>query len=144
MNLDNNYLAFYGTPKYTEDRETATMVIDGVRASDGGKNTTAIAKDEYYYRNIYIAAEENWVEDGTYIRLRQAGLTYHFGKDRLKHSPFQDITLGATARNMFLWMPHFTGSDPETSLYGSANAQGFYSFITPATKSMNFSVRVIF
>ena len=36
------------------------------------------------------------------------------------------------------------GADPESSLYGSANGQGFYNFITPGTKGYNFALNVTF
>jgi hypothetical protein len=38
----------------------------------------------------------------------------------------------------------FTGSDPELSLYGSNNGQGFLNFQMPSTRSYNISLNLGF
>ncbi|WGQ10186.1 SusC/RagA family TonB-linked outer membrane protein [Pedobacter gandavensis] len=141
-NLDNFYLNFYGVTKVTEDR-TATKVFDGV-TEDGSENTKQVTLDQRYYQENFSAVDENGVEDGTYIKLRQVTLAYTFPAELLRKTPFKGLSLSATGRNLWFYTPHYTGSDPEVSLYGTGNGGGFTNFVTPSNKSFNFAVKVTF
>ncbi|MBC8985283.1 SusC/RagA family TonB-linked outer membrane protein [Pedobacter sp. N36a] len=141
-NLDNFYLNFYGVTKVTEDR-TATKVFDGV-TEDGSENTKQVTLDQKYYQENFSAVDENGVEDGTYIKLRQVTLAYTFPADILRKTPFKGLSVSATGRNLWFYTPHYTGSDPEVSLYGTGNGAGFTNFVTPSNKSFNFAVKVTF
>lgn len=141
-NLDNFYLNFYGVTKVTEDR-TATKVFDGV-TEDGSENTKQVTLDQKYYQENFSAVDENGVEDGTYIKLRQVTLAYTFPAELLRKTPFKGLSVSATGRNLWFYTPHYTGSDPEVSLYGTGNGGGFTNFVTPSNKSFNFAVKVTF
>ncbi|AOM79934.1 SusC/RagA family TonB-linked outer membrane protein [Pedobacter steynii] len=141
-NLDNFYLNFYGVTKLTEDR-TGSKVFDGV-TEDGQPNTKVAAIDQAYYQNNYSQVDENGVEDGTYVKLRQVSLSYNFPASLLKKTPIKGLSVSATGRNLWFYTPHYTGSDPEVSLYGTGNGGGFTNFVTPSNRSYNFAVKVTF
>lgn len=142
-NLDGHYLDFYGVTKKTQNRGE-TKVFDGVRASDGKPNTTPAVLDQAYYQNNESVVDENGVEDGTYIKLRQLTLSYNFLPSFIKKTPFKGLSVALTGRNLWYYFPHYTGSDPEVSLYGSGNANGFTNFVTPSNRSYNIAVKVTF
>ena len=119
------------------------MFPNGV-LSDGQPNNIEVPYDEEYWRINWGIAQEDWVEDGSFVRLREVTFSYAFPRSLLENLPFSEVNLQVTGRNLLLHAPNFTGADPETSLYGSANGQGFYNFITPATKGWNFGVNVSF
>lgn len=141
-NLDNFYLNFYGVTKVTEDRNS-TRVFEGV--TPGGQANTKVASiNQAYYQNNFSQVDENGVEDGTYVKLRQVSLSYNFEPSLLRKTPFKGLSVSATGRNLWFYTPHYTGSDPEVSLYGTGNGGGFTNFVTPSNRSYNFAVKVTF
>ncbi|EOR96550.1 TonB-dependent receptor [Arcticibacter svalbardensis MN12-7] len=141
LNLDLYYSSYYGTAKVTENRNTFTT-YDGVM-EDGTVNTTPVLRDQAYYQNWFSAIDENFVEDGSFIKLREVTLSYNLPASLVQKTPFQSIGFAATGRD--LWVKsNFSYGDPEGSLYGSGNAQGFYHAVTPGTKGVTFSLNVKF
>ncbi|MEM1321004.1 MAG: SusC/RagA family TonB-linked outer membrane protein [Bacteroidota bacterium] len=158
LNLDNFYMNFYGVTKATEVREgryidanDPTQGIEGPGfiypnsiLDNGGENTIQVPYNETYWRSNWGFAQEEWVEDGSFIRLREVTIGYQLPKTLTDRMSIGDVSVRLSGRNLILHAPNFSGSDPETSLYGSANGQGFYNFITPATRSWNIAVNVGF
>lgn len=142
--IENNvdgYGYFYGTPKATEDR--ADRIVAGVKASDGKENDITVTGQDYWRRLNSIT--EAVIQDGTYIKLRNVSISYEFPRKMLERSFVKGLNFSVTGRNLWIYSPHFTGADPEVSSFGSSNgSQGIYSFSTPTSRSVNFSVRVSF
>lgn len=140
--VQNDVLAagfFNGTAKVTENREP--MVVPGVNAATGQPNTISVPAQTYYQSLQY----ESTIEDGTYIKLRQVGLTYSLSDGLLRKTPFKNASFSVTGRNLWIYSPHFTGADPEVNSYGTGNGvQGIYSFSTPTSRSVDFSIRLSF
>ncbi|MDB5133535.1 MAG: hypothetical protein JWP37_138 [Mucilaginibacter sp.] len=133
LNLDNHYLFVYGTPIVTENRGS-TKVFPGIIQSTGKVNTTPVVLDQNYYTNILAAADESSVEDGSYVKLRQVSLGYNFGSF-VTGKVIKKLTLTLTGTN-FILHKNYTGSDPEVSLDGSGNGQGFANFVVPSNSSI--------
>lgn len=145
LNLDNFYLNAYGTTKQTEDRtgENTFVYPNGVLA-DGSPNNIEVPYDENYWRINFGRAMEDLVEDGSFVRLREVTFGYSLPKSVLSRTFMEELNITLTGRNLYLNAPNFTGADPESSLYGSANGQGFYNFITPGTVGYNVALNVTF
>lgn len=142
LNMDLFYTTFYGTAKVTENRNTS-FVYKGVRASDGKENTTSIVRDQDYYRNFYSAYSENFIEDASFVKLREITLAYSLPRAVLRRSPFSSLGVSVTGRN--LWIDsNFSYKDPEGSLLGDTNSQGFYHSITPGTRGLTFGINAKF
>ncbi|WP_343743991.1 SusC/RagA family TonB-linked outer membrane protein [Chitinophaga sp.] len=142
INLDNSYLYFYGTAKATENRGE-TVVLPGVKQSDGKPNDVAIKLDETYYRNSYSKVSESSVEDGSFLKLRQVSLSYDLAASLLKNKGFRSLVLSVTGTN-FILHKNYTGSDPEVSLDGAGNGQGFSNFNVPSNRSVVVGLKVSF
>jgi hypothetical protein len=136
----DSYGDFYGTSKATESREP--IVLDAVSDVDGKPNTTAIPAQDYYRNNrLYEAL----VQDGSYIKLRTASLTYWFSPSLLKNGFIKTASVSVTGRNLWIHSPNFTGADPEVSSWGTANGDvGVYAFSSPTSRSINFSLKLGF
>ncbi|MFY0252769.1 SusC/RagA family TonB-linked outer membrane protein [Chitinophaga sp. 30R24] len=143
INFDEYYMTYYGTSSLTKNRDGST-IINGIRASDGKQNTTPIKTDQTYWQawgNTY----ENLIQDATFVKLRNVTLAYNFPKPWLKRTWIKGATLSVAGRNLWIHAPHFTGSDPELSTYGSgSNAGGFYNYVSPSTRSYNVTAKLIF
>ena len=83
------------------------------------------------------------IEKTDWTRLREVTASYTFQKNLLGDIFIKSLEIYFTGRNLFLNTP-YTGIDPETSLMGSSNAQGFDYFNMPGTKSYSFGLRVTF
>lgn len=151
-------LYYFGTSKETEIRGT-TKVFDGVKGhydadgnlvsnSDFAKNDLVAALDQNWLafgngNGFYGNNTEDFIEDAGWIRLREVSLSYQLPKTIVEVTPFSDIIVTFTGRNLWL-STDYTGVDPETSLMGAANAQGLDYYNMPGTRTYNFSLNVKF
>lgn len=142
--LNFNYwdMALNGTAEVTEDRGS-TFVFPGVNENTGQPNTQEIVKDQDYYLTYWWPVYENYVEDGSYIKLRELSLSYSLPAELLNATPLKGLTFTATGRNLWI-STDFTFGDPEGNILGDSNAQGFYHELTPSTRSYSLSVNVLF
>ncbi|HTI10826.1 MAG TPA: SusC/RagA family TonB-linked outer membrane protein [Puia sp.] len=141
LNSDDRYGWFYGTPKITENRQD--RVIKGIVASTGKENTKSVHAEDYFQRlnTNYEAA----IQDGTYLKLRNASIGYKLPASLIGSTPFSAASLTLTGRNLWIHAPHFTGSDPEVSSYGTGNgSQGVYGNTVPTSRSFNLTLNVVF
>jgi len=114
----------------------------------GAANTKSVALDEAWYTGNgggFGSLSESFVEDGSYIKLREVSLSYDFKKVFAKFTkPFiKSMTAGVYARNIIIWTPYH-GIDPETSLTGSSSAQGLDYFNNPGTSSYGLNLKFKF
>ncbi len=126
-------LSFFGRSQLTADtREETPTPIEGV-LSDGTPNNIPVVRDQNYWRSSlggFGAIGEQFVQDGGWIRLREVGLSY-----RVKPNKFmKGGSIGISGRNLW-FTSDYDGIDPETSLTGTGNGQGFDYFNMPSTKS---------
>ncbi|MBK1438688.1 SusC/RagA family TonB-linked outer membrane protein [Parapedobacter sp. ISTM3] len=141
FNSDDRYGYFYGTPKVTENREP--RVIPGISVVDNQENTVEVQAQDYYQRLNLIY--ESVIQDGTYLKLRNASIRYQLPGKWMDKTPFSSVSVSATGRNLWIYAPNFTGSDPEVSSYGSSNgSQGVYAYSVPTSRSYNFTLSVTF
>ena len=125
-----------------------SILVDGVvfnpNTNQYEKNTVKVAADQDWYRFIesgFFGPASQFVQDGSWIRLREVYLNYTLKNTNIKH--IGKIDFSFTARNVFLYAPNFTGIDPETSLTGAgSNANGLSYFNLPNTRSFIFGVKM--
>ena len=135
-------LSFFGMSQSTADsRVLPAAPIEGV-LSDGQPNDIAVVRDRSYWTSSvggFGSVGEQFVQDGGWVRLREAGLSY-----RLPSTGFlKGGSIGVSGRNLFL-ITDYEGVDPETSLNGTGNGQGFDYFNMPATRSILVKLNVNF
>lgn len=154
--LDVFFTAF-GQNQLSADKEKV-IVFDGYLA-DGTKNTQEVylgqdknkvdpsdtrAYGQGYYRNVYRHAGENFIQDASWIRLKDLSLTYSLPKDLLNNLSISSASLTASGHNLWL-STKYTGFDPQGSSGSSANADAFSGFNTfPSLRSYALSLRVTF
>jgi TonB-linked SusC/RagA family outer membrane protein len=149
-----NFMSAFGIAKYTENR-TQSIVFDGV-LPDGSPNTqvvylgqgkTAGDPRDYgqgFYRNVHRTVSENFVEDASWVRLRNLSLSYNVPAKVFKRIPIQGASITFTGNNLLLFTD-YSGYDPETnSNPANSNADGFTGFTYPALRSFLFSVNINF
>lgn len=92
----------------------------------GGKPAENKKALEYYNIGFYDALEPNsyFVEDGSYVKLRELSLSYNFGQGLLNSMRFlgsgRSVKVALIGRNLKTWTD-YTGFDPESSSNGDFN-----------------------
>ncbi|MEZ4687118.1 MAG: TonB-dependent receptor [Bacteroidia bacterium] len=135
-------LRLYGAAKETEDR-TTPQVIEGVKASDGSANDIAVPLGQTYNQIIISNLDEANVYEASWTRLRELTLSYTLPNNIMEKTPFRDVTISATGRNIWL-DTEYPNLDPEVSLTGANFGQGLEYMSPPATKGYTFSLNLSF
>lgn len=149
-----------GVTKDTEDREM-NYIIPGVigdintgepvldEAGNKIPNDIQIEVNDLYFGETFaVNSADEWnVFDATVVRLREVALGYTFSSSLLSKARIKSATLTLTGRN--LWykapnVPKHTNFDPETSTFGTSNAQGFEYDNVPSTRRFGINLRLTF
>ncbi len=143
-------LDFFGVSQRTADqREITDFVFDGVVQSTGERNTRPVALADNatgvnrWTRYGFGGIGEDSVFDSSWVRLREASLTYSFGDKMLSGTPLSSGSITLSGRN--LWLDtDYPGIDPETNLTGDSNGIGLEYFNQPNTRSYAVSLKLNF
>ena len=84
-----------------------------------------------------------FLEDGTYVRLKNITLGYTFPKQLVKPLSIEGLRLYATATNL-LTITNYTGYDPEVTSVDNSVTAGTDSGAYPSAKTFNFGIIVNF
>jgi hypothetical protein len=154
-------LLLRGQLAFQEDRE-AFRVVPGVYGSpqtyeavkdENGQlvqNTTGITPFESHFSRgfgAYGASETN-IYDGTVYRLRELSVAYTFPKSVIKNTPFGNLRLSVSGRNLWFLAPNFLqdlNADPEVLGFTAAsNIQGIELGTTPNTRRFGVNLYATF
>ncbi|MDR1102265.1 MAG: SusC/RagA family TonB-linked outer membrane protein, partial [Tannerella sp.] len=89
--------------------------------------------------NIVYPNSDQWIQDGSYVKIRNLSLAYRLGKQVTK---FADIRLAVSAQNVFTFTK-YKGYDPEVSAAGSSDTDaGLDWFTYPNPRSYTLSLSI--
>ena len=146
-------LSFFGMSQLTADtREEDPVVLNGV-INVGTKdapvyepNNIPVVRDQNYWNSAlggFGSIGEQFVQDGGWIKLREVNITYRFPSNLFGQNFVKGGSIGFIGRNLwYSWS--YDGVDPETSLTGTGNGQGFDYFNQPSTKTALFKLSLNF
>jgi TonB-linked SusC/RagA family outer membrane protein len=152
----SNFMAAFGIAKYTENRNTTTT-FEGV-LPNGNPNTQVVFLGQGlgpetptprnytagFYRNVYRTVTENFVEDASWVRLRNLSLSYEVPASVFRNKGITGASITLTGNNLIL-ITDYTGYDPESSSFSaSSNVDAFSGFTYPALRSFLISVNLNF
>lgn len=170
LSLSKYYMAAYGTSAETlEGREgwyasevarksagktpaewkaTGGYLVDGVIAelknskwvSTGKKNDIYIDPENYFGRGV----GEEYVQDGSFVKLRELGFSYEIPKKLLSKTPIQSTSISLIGRNLFFLYRACKDFDPESTYNSSNYGSGVESHAMPTSKSFGFSLKMTF
>jgi hypothetical protein len=144
LNFDRFYMEGNGTHEITANRGEE-ITRDGIQIATGEANETPVVRDQDYFTGAARLNFERYVEDASYLKLRQASISYQFQLPQRigRVSGLETVQVGATGRNLITFSD-FSMGDPTGSLAGTGNGQGFYHGVTPSTRTYRFSLRLGF
>lgn len=128
----------YGVSKKTLNREE-DYIFPGVNSTTGAPNNVSLKRNSTWYGNAY--PNEEYVYKNNWVKLREISIGYSFKLPGIDY--IRNVDIGLYGRNLFLWtkIPHV---DPESSSFGTGNAQGVTRMAFPTTRSFGFSLKVQF
>lgn len=139
-------MAFVGTSAETAEGDRAGYVFpNSVYMDASGKyvqNTSIKFNPQTYYSNIVDGQN---VLDASYIKLREANLTYALPKRLLERTPFGNASVSLFGNN--LWIKTAKKNryvDPEVNSAGAGNTQGFDFTAQPSVRNYGVSLKVTF
>ena len=128
----------YGVTKVTGDaRDRGYVILEGEK----------ITNVKGFYKSIVggrAGVTEYYMYDATNFRLRELALGYTFPKRWMEATKFfRDVQLAFTARNLFFIYKE-APFDPDLILSTGNDNQAIEVYGMPTTRSMGFSLRVMF
>lgn len=124
-----------------------TGILEGVVDNGDGtysKNTKAVPGQVYY--GPWLGVGEPYIEDGSYISLREVIFSYQFKPSILKRTPFTGLTLTAVGRNL-LYLQNgmgYLGLSPESAANTSGGGSGLEALGVPSTRNYGFNIKLTF
>lgn len=124
-------------------------ILDGVKDDGNGgfvPNDIEVTIDQNYYRSStrYNRASEILVQDASWVKLRNIGLSYDFGSKVTEKLNLDKLSFNVSANNILLWTP-FDGYDPEGNQYSAgSNVYGFTGLNIPLSQSYSLGLNIIF
>ncbi|MBC7652110.1 MAG: SusC/RagA family TonB-linked outer membrane protein [Deinococcales bacterium] len=137
-----------GVTKDTEFDRALPFILPGVDAN-GKQNTVQISATQAYFNNTVAggAADEASIYDATFVKLREASLSYSIPAKFLDKSPFGSISISLTGSNLWYYAPNFpkyVHFDPEVNGLGVGNGRGLDFLSGPSARRFGASVKVTF
>lgn len=139
-------LAFVGTSKETEQRDPYVWPGSVIKNADGSYSANTKTFDPYrFYTSQTGRPNEFLLVDASYVKLREARLSYSLPSKWMSQTPFGGATVSIFGNNLLIWTPKENQfSDPELSSNGAANAQGFEFSAAPSLRNYGFSLKFTF
>ncbi len=144
-------LTFFGRSDLTSNRGDSTIFqgYNYTTDADGNivteaPNATYALLDQTWYQGLgsgFNGPAEQFIEDGSYIKLKELSITYSINPKALSKTPIYGLDISFIGRNLWL-NTDYTGVDPETSLTGANNSQGMDYFNMPGTRSYGVSLKL--
>ncbi|MBS1564552.1 MAG: TonB-dependent receptor [Bacteroidetes bacterium] len=125
-----------------EDRQVqANSFASVLNAWTPSNQNTPIAAIRDQAAGYVTNVDTHWLEDGSFIRGRNASLAYTFAPSMIQRMHLNKLRVYVSVQNFFL-STKFTGNDPEVTTYGNAFAQGqtFFDYPKPTTYTVGLNV----
>ncbi|MCB0805976.1 MAG: SusC/RagA family TonB-linked outer membrane protein [Bacteroidales bacterium] len=131
-----------GNPVRNPIDEGGGLILEGVK-EDGSQNDIRVAGDDYRVFGWSRNPNAAFVYDATYIKLREATLTYSLPSSMLEKSFFQGVSFSLVGSNLWILYKELPHADPEAS-QGAGNVQGWQSGVMPSVRNVGFTVNLQF
>ncbi len=147
----------YADTVSSEFRDPTNVILKGVYAN-GNPNTTPIGGvkangtrvlNQYNYygyqpKGYLNAPNSEFVYDASYVKLREASISYKFPKKYLNGMFVDDITVSLVGRNLWIIHKNLPYADPEAGVGGGLRSRGNSIGILPTTREIGFNVNIKF
>ncbi|MBD0351045.1 MAG: SusC/RagA family TonB-linked outer membrane protein, partial [Flavisolibacter sp.] len=125
----------------------APLTVTGVTPDGTGfkpfTKTLSPGEARNYWTRLGDRAQEYFVYDASFIKLRQITFGYTLPSKLFNGTPVRSLMLSFVARNLAILHKNVPNIDPESN-YSSGNAQGLDYFGMPSSRTYGFNLRATF
>lgn len=144
LSLTKDLLEFNGTALTTLIGDRGTFVVENsvLENPDGSLVENTIETNPYdFIRNQPFSTH---LIDGSFVKLRELGLTYQFPNSMLRNMKIKDLSVSLFASNVKFWLPaENTFADPEVNgAAGTGNGGSIETTQTPPSQSFGARLSV--
>ena len=145
QNEDGSYAPNSGGVILDGVQGDVTFNDDGTYTVENTSPNTVRARTDYFGNPYGYARDANagHVYDASFVKLREANLTYNFGDKILDALPFTRASFSVIGRNLWIIHKNIPYSDPEAGL-SAGNIQGYQSGAYPAVREIGGSLKLNF
>lgn len=139
-------MSFTGTSKETENRDPHVWENSVYQGADGQYHTNTTPYNPYvYYTTAGLRPESENLVNATYVKLREARLTYVFPQKWFNRTFIGGASLSVYGNNLFIWTPKSNKYvDPEVNSSGASNTQGYDFSAQPSLRNYGMNLRFTF
>ncbi|MBC7920006.1 MAG: SusC/RagA family TonB-linked outer membrane protein [Ferruginibacter sp.] len=123
------------------------VVFEGVTETGEVNAKEVILSGDAFYRNPearYNGVADILLQDASWVRLRNASLSYLLTKAAIGRLPFQTVRFTVSGNNLVL-LTKYRGFDPEGTAYGAgSNSFGYSGLNIPATRNVTVAASITF
>lgn len=142
--------AVYNTPGDPTSGTVSTplggVILPGVIQGPGGTyiaNNVRLDKSNSSQILSTDLPTSAFIYDASYVKLREASITYNLPKDLLGLDFIQGMSVSVIGSNLWIIHKNLPFADPEAGL-SSGNVQGYQTGPMPTTRNISFNVKVNF
>ncbi len=119
--------------------------VTGISSSTGNAVTAYVNARTYYRNTVGSKVYEAWLEDASFIRMREMRLGYTFSKAKIANFPFRSLNLALIARNPFMiWQKAPKGLNPAELATGSSSLNWLETGQLATARSYGLNLTVSF
>lgn len=136
-----------GNPKrdpVTDGEDSGGVILPGVNP-DGTPNETRAQSSNYAGAYGWVnSPNARYVYDGTFVKLRELGITYNFSPEMLSSlKALSGASVSLTGRNLWIIHKNVPHADPEATL-GAGNLGGYQGGNMPAIRNVTLNLQLNF
>ena len=114
--------------------------VDMYDVPEGEKKTYDYFQSLYNVNNF----SSEFVEDGTYVKLRELSMSYDYPKiSDLTKGAISNIKIGVVGRNLLTWT-NYSGMDPEVGRSGNGQVYAIDAYGYPHFRTISGSIEIKF
>lgn len=136
------YINDLGNPVRNAISDGGGFINEGV-LPDGSQNNIRVDASEFGSFGYAALPNSEFVYDASYVKLRQANLTYSLPSNFLKETFLTGVQLSLTGSNLWIIHKNVPYADPEAGL-SSGNLQGYLTGAIPTTREYGFNIKAQF
>ena len=123
--------------------QTNTTQVGGVNAAG---NAVLNGNNYYSYQpeGYTNAPNSQFIYDASYVKLREASISYTLPKSILSSTFLEDVTLSLVGRNLWIIHKNLPYGDPEAGVGGGLRSRGNSIGILPTTRDIGLNVNIKF
>ena len=144
VSVTDAYASALGNSERTLAYRDGGMIIKGVNIDTGAANNVTITAQQFYETvGGPEGVAEEFVYDGSFIKMREMSLGYKLPHTLISKTPFTSVKLSLVGRDLFFFKKN-TPNNPEGAFSRSDYAQAFEISAMPPTRSFGFNLNVNF